>query len=197
MLSLDRRDQASVEQAVSDATAAFGGLDVLVNNAGVPSRGKQAVEVKRAECENNLGINLTGTFFMSTASGRCLSGAGRPGCVISLVSTHGTVGSAGASAWGIAKAGISHMTRIVAIERAPHNIRVNVIAPGSTLTESRRTSLQDAERHARMLHRIPLGRFGGSSRDGGIDPLPRQPAGLVHHRADSAAGRWSDGIVIQ
>ncbi|HEY1935307.1 MAG TPA: glucose 1-dehydrogenase [Acetobacteraceae bacterium] len=159
-LALDLRDQASVEKSIADAVAAFGGLDLLVNNAGVPSPGKPAIDISRADWDNNIAVNLTGTFFMSTAYGRWAIGAGMQGCIISLASTHGTVGYAGTSPYGISKAGISHMTRILAIEWAPHKIRVNAIAPGTTMTESRRPILQDPERHARMLTRIPLGRFG-------------------------------------
>lgn len=185
-LALDLRDQRSVDQAVAEAASAFGGLDVLVNNAGVPSLGKPAVEVSRAEWENNIGVNLSGTFFMSTTFGRYLIGAGRPGCVISLSSTHGTVGYAGASAYGIAKAGISHMTRMLAIEWAPHNIRVNAIAPGTTLTESRRPILQDAERHARMLNRIPLGRFGD----------PAEMAGAIRYLVSPLASYITGQILL-
>jgi NAD(P)-dependent dehydrogenase (short-subunit alcohol dehydrogenase family) len=159
-LALDIRDQGSVEQSIADAVATFGSLDLLVNNAGVPSPGKPAIDITRTEWEANIAVNLSGTFFMSTSFGRWAIGAGRPGCVISLASTHGTVGFAGTAPYGVAKAGISHMTRILAIEWAPHKIRVNAIAPGTTLTETRRPMLQDPERHARMLSRIPLGRFG-------------------------------------
>ena len=137
-VALDVRDQASVEAAVRTASAALPGLDTLVNNAGVPSAGKNAVDLSRAEWDGILAVNLTGAFFMSAAIGRLLIDMKRPGCVISLASTHGTVGFAGASAYGIAKAGISHMTRMLAIEWASHNIRVNAIAPGTTMTESRR-----------------------------------------------------------
>jgi NAD(P)-dependent dehydrogenase (short-subunit alcohol dehydrogenase family) len=185
-LSLDLRDQGSVERAVADAADAFGGLDVLVNNAGVPSLGKPAVEVTRSEFENNIGVNLTGTFFMSTTFGRTLIGEERPGCVVSLASTHGTVGFAGASAYGIAKAGISHMTRILAIEWASHNIRVNAIAPGTTMTESRRPILQDAERHARMLSRIPLGRFGD----------PAEMAGAIRYLVSPLAAYITGQILL-
>lgn len=185
-LLLDLRDQASVERAVADAATAFGGLDVLVNNAGVPSPGKPAVEVTRAEWENNIGVNLTGTFFMSTAFGGHLIRGGRPGCVISLASTHGTVGFAGTSAYGVAKAGIGHMTRILAIEWAPHNIRVNAIAPGTTLTESRRPMLQDAERNARMLNRIPLGRFGD----------PTEMAGAIRYLVSPLASYITGQILL-
>jgi NAD(P)-dependent dehydrogenase (short-subunit alcohol dehydrogenase family) len=159
-LAMDLRDQGSVDKAVADAVAAFGRLEVLVNNAGVPSPGKPAIELTRAEWDSNIGVNLTGTWFMTTTFGRYLINAGRPGCVVSLASTHGTVGYPNTSAYGVAKAGISQMTRILAIEWAPHNIRVVAVAPGTTLTESRRPMLQDPVRHAAMLDRIPLKRFG-------------------------------------
>lgn len=159
-LAMDLRDQGSVDKAVADAVAAFGRLDVLVNNAGVPSPGKPAIALTRADWESNIAVNLTGTWFMTTTFGRYLIDAGRPGCVVSLASTHGTVGYPNTSAYGVAKAGISQMTRILAIEWAPHNIRVVAVAPGTTLTESRRPMLQDPDRHAAMLNRIPLKRFG-------------------------------------
>lgn len=183
-LALDLRDQGSVEQAIADTVAAFGALDVLVNNAGVPSPGKPAIEVSRAEWDNNIAVNLTGTWFMSTAFGRYLINAGRTGSIISLASTHGTVGYPGISAYGVAKAGIAHMTRILAIEWAPHNIRVNAVAPGTTMTETRRGILQNPERHAAMLNRIPLKRFGNAEEMAGairylVSPLASYITGQV------------------
>jgi NAD(P)-dependent dehydrogenase (short-subunit alcohol dehydrogenase family) len=183
-LALDLRDQASVERAVADTVAGFGHVDVLVNNAGVPSPGKPAIDVTRADWEANIGVNLTGTWFMSTAFGRYLIGAGRPGCIVSLASTHGTVGFPNTSAYGVAKAGISHMTRLLAIEWAPYSIRVVAIAPGTTLTESRRPMLQDPDRHAAMLDRIPLKRFGNAEEMAGairylVSPLASYVTGQI------------------
>lgn len=87
-------------------------------------------------------------------------GDGRPGGIISLASTHGTVGFPNVVVYGVAKAGISHMTRVLAIEWAPHGIRVNAVAPGTTETESRAPNLADPKRREVMLNRIPLRRFG-------------------------------------
>jgi NAD(P)-dependent dehydrogenase (short-subunit alcohol dehydrogenase family) len=185
-LALDVRVQDSVEKAVADAAAALPGLDVLVNNAGVPSPGKPAVDLTRSEWDQVIAVNLSGTFFMSSAFGRHLIGAGRPGCVISLASTHGTVGFAGASAYGIAKAGISHMTRVLAIEWAPHNIHVNAIAPGSTPTESRQRSLTDPARREVMLSRIPLKRFG----------TPEEMAGAIRYLASPIASYITGQILL-
>jgi len=158
-VALDVRAQDSVEAAFAAALAGLGRLDILVNNAGVPMT-RPAVEITRAEWEAALAVNLTGAFFMSQQMGRHLIGSGRPGSIVSLASTHGTVGFPNVVAYGVAKAGISHMTRVLAIEWAPHGIRVNAIAPGTTETPSRAPMLADPARRETMLNRIPLRRFG-------------------------------------
>ena len=161
-IALDVTDQASVEAGFARAVAALGKLDILVNNAGIPMT-RPAVEITRAEWDAALAVNLSGTFFMCQQMGRHLIGAGRPGAIVSLASTHGTVGFPNVIGYGVAKAGISHMTRILAIEWAPHGIRVNAIAPGTTETPSRAPVLADPARRETMLKRIPLGRFGNAA----------------------------------
>lgn len=158
-LTLDLRDQASIEDAVADAAGGLEGLSVLINNAGVPSPGKPALEITRETWDAVIAVNLTGQFFMAREMGRYLIGASRPGAIISLASTHGAVGFPGTSPYGIAKAGVSHMSRILAIEWAPHNIRVNAVAPGTTPTESRAPSLADPKRRETMINRVPLKRL--------------------------------------
>lgn len=158
-LSLDVRSQASIEVCMQQALAAFGKIDLLVNNAGVLLR-KPAVDITREEWQTVIDVNLTGTFFMSQQMGRHLIATKRKGSIISIASTHGVVGIGGISAYGISKAGISHMTRMLAIEWAPHGIRVNAIAPGTTETPTRKKSLgADPERRQMMIERIPFKRF--------------------------------------
>jgi NAD(P)-dependent dehydrogenase (short-subunit alcohol dehydrogenase family) len=159
-LALDVRSQESIEKVFAEAVAALGPLDALVNNAGVPSPRKAVVDLGRADWDQIIGVNLTGVFFMSRRMGTHLIEDKRPGVIVSLASTHGMVGFAGASAYGIAKAGVSHMSKMLAIEWAPHRIRVNAIGPGTTETKSRAPGLQNPEHRERMLSRIPLGRFG-------------------------------------
>jgi NAD(P)-dependent dehydrogenase (short-subunit alcohol dehydrogenase family) len=184
-LALDLRDQASVEAAFAEAAAVFGGLDLLVNNAGVPLA-KPATEITRAEWDEVIAVNLTGAFFMAQQMGRHLIAAGRPGLIVSLASTHGTVGFPGAAAYGVAKAGISHMTRVLAIEWAPHGIRVNAIAPGTTETPSRAPMLADPERRALMLNRIPLKRFGTAA----------EMAGAIRYLASPQASYITGQILL-
>jgi NAD(P)-dependent dehydrogenase (short-subunit alcohol dehydrogenase family) len=158
-VALDLLSQQSVEAGFDAAVEGLGGLDALVNNAGVPMT-RPATEVTRAEWDTALTVNLTGNFFMCQQMGRHLISADRAGSIVSLASTHGTVGFPNTIAYGVAKAGISHMTRILAIEWAPYDIRVNAVAPGTTETESRTPMLADPERRRMMLDRIPLRRFG-------------------------------------
>jgi NAD(P)-dependent dehydrogenase (short-subunit alcohol dehydrogenase family) len=185
-LILDTRDQTSIDQVVATTVTTLGGVDVLVNNAGVPSPGKPAIEITRDDWDRVLAVNLTGTFFMSTTVGRHMIETNRKGCIIGLSSTHGMVGFAGASAYGIAKAGISHLTRMLAIEWAPFGVRVNAIAPGTTETESRRPNLVDPVRRERMLSRIPLGRFGN----------PEEMAGAIRYLASPAASYITGQILL-
>jgi NAD(P)-dependent dehydrogenase (short-subunit alcohol dehydrogenase family) len=159
-VALDLRSLSSIQHAMGEVLAAFGGLDALVNNAGVPLT-RSAVEVSESEWDDVLGVNLRGTFFLSQQMGRHLIGSGRPGSITSIASTHGVVGIADRSTYGIAKAGIIQMTRMLAIEWARHGIRVNAVAPGTVETPSRAAVYAaDPQRRELMINRVPLRRFG-------------------------------------
>lgn len=159
-VTLDLRSLPSIERAMADVLAGFGQLDVLVNNAGVPLT-RPAVDVTEAEWDAVIDVNLKGTFFLSQQMGRHLMGTRRPGCIVSIASTHGVVGLAERSTYGISKAGVSQMTRMLAIEWAAHGIRVNAVAPGTVETRSRAAVFAaDPQRREAMMRRIPLGRFG-------------------------------------
>lgn len=159
-VELDLRDQAGIEASVATTVASLGGLDILVNNAGVPQR-KAALDVTRADWGLVMEVNLAGTFFMSQAAGRHWITSGKGGAIVSVASTHGLVGLAMSTTYGVSKAGISHMTRMLAIEWAQHGIRVNAIAPASTETPTR-TGLSDPSKRDLFLSRIPLNRFGSA-----------------------------------
>ncbi len=156
---LDLRSQDSTEQAMAEVVKTFGELDVLVNNAGITTR-SLAVDTTRDEWQTVMDINLTGTFFMSQQMGRHLIAQQRPGCIVNLSSTHGLIGFAQRSAYGISKAGILHMTRMLAIEWADHRIRVNAVAPGTVATPSRVAYFSvDTGGFKAMIDRVPLARL--------------------------------------
>ena len=109
-----------------------------------------------------MDADLGGAFFMTQQMGRHLIATGRPGCVISIASTHGLVALELRFAYGVAKAGVMHMTRMLAYEWAEHGIRVNAIAPGRVNTPSREASLAEPGFREKALGRVPLKRFAES-----------------------------------
>ena len=158
-VQLDLRSQESTGQAMAQVVAAFGELDVLINNAGITTR-SLAIDTTREEWQAIIDVNLTGTFFMSQQMGRHLIAQKRAGCIINLSSTHGLIGFAQRSAYGVSKAGISQMTRMLAIEWAAHRIRVNAVAPGTVATPSRVAYFgADPKGFSEMIARVPLARL--------------------------------------
>lgn len=115
---------------------------------------------RREDWDGVINTLLTGPFFMCQQMARHLTATQRPGCIINLASTHGLVGFPGRSAYGVAKAAIVHMTRMLAIEWAEHGIRVNAVAPGSTATEANASLQADPKMRNTLLSRIPLKRIG-------------------------------------
>jgi NAD(P)-dependent dehydrogenase (short-subunit alcohol dehydrogenase family) len=157
-IGLDLASQVSIETAFGRAVAGLGRIDVLVNNAG-RALIRPVVDVTRADWDALIAVNLTGTFFLTQQFGRHAIAHGQGGAAITIASTHGLTGIAGRAVYGIAKAGLIQMTRMLAIEWAPHGIRANAIAPATVLTPSRADMLSDPAARARMLARIPSGRF--------------------------------------
>ena len=158
-VTLDLGQISSVERAMAEVVAAFGQLDVLVNNAGITLR-KWALDVTPAEWDAILDIDLKGAFFLSQQMGRHLVARGKSGAIVNIASTHGIVGYPQRSVYGIAKAGLIQMTKMLAIEWAEHGIRVNAIAPGTVNTPSREAHFSaDTRARDAILARVPLRRF--------------------------------------
>ena len=159
-LALNLRDQASIEDAVAATLDRFGAVDVLVNNAGANLR-RKAVDVAREEWNELMAINVTGTFFITQQIGRHLIARQAPGRIITVSSTAAFVGQTERSAYGVSKAALVQMTRMLAIEWAEHGITVNAVAPGRMMTESpsRAGTGNDPAYMEAMLKRIPLHRL--------------------------------------
>lgn len=176
-VALDLRSQQSIERAVAEAVRALGRIDVLVNNAGTTA-GSRALDVTVEEWRTVMDTNLTGTFFVTQQVGRHLVDARRPGCIISITSTHGMIGAPQRSAYGISKAAIIQMTRMLAIEWAEHGIRVNSVAPGRVDTPSplRAAHSADPRYMAGVISKIPLRRVATSDDVAGAVAYLASPA---------------------
>jgi NAD(P)-dependent dehydrogenase (short-subunit alcohol dehydrogenase family) len=159
-LVLDLRGQQSIMRVFGDTLAALGQLDVLVNNAALNLR-KLAVDVTPDDWDAVMKTNTRGTFFMSQQAGRHWIAHRQPGCIVNIVSAHGLVGAAERSTYGISKAAVIHMTKMLAVEWGDHGIRVNAVAPGRMQTDSpsRAEKGADPAYMAAVLKRIPLHRL--------------------------------------
>jgi NAD(P)-dependent dehydrogenase (short-subunit alcohol dehydrogenase family) len=183
-LVLDLREQASIEQAAADVVTTFGGLDVLVNNAGANVR-RLAVEVTAQDWDAVMAVNIRGTFFLTQQVGRLLIAAGKGGCIVNIASTHALAGTAERSTYGISKAALVGMTRMLAVEWAAYGIRVNAVAPGRLETPSPSRAEKGADRGYMdaMLARIPLHRLASA------EEVAATVAYLVSPAAASMTGR--------
>lgn len=155
-LTSDVTDAAQCDAAVTAAVDAFGGLDVLVNNAGAGRRG-DSVAVTDDDWRFVLGLNLDGCFFMARAAIRAML-AGRGGAIVNTASMFGLVGFPGHAAYSAAKGGIVNLTRTLALEYAARGIRVNAVCPGVIRTALVKDN--SAERMAMLESLHPMRRLG-------------------------------------
>ena len=155
-LRLDVNDAAGVDAAVDAIVKADGGLQVLVNNAGI-TRDTLALRMKDSDWDAVLDTNLKAVFRCSRAVMRTMMKQ-RCGRIISITSVVGASGNAGQANYAAAKAGVAGMTRSLARELGSRNIPVNCIAPGFIATDM--TADLPEARKAALLGQIPLGRLG-------------------------------------
>ncbi len=128
-LRTDTSDRASCEQLVETTVRELGHLDVLVNNAGIDII-VPATEVTDDQWDQILGINLKGYFITSQVAGRQMLAQGSGGSIVNNSSIASRVGISGLTAYSAAKGGVNQLTRVMAVEWAPHGVRVNAFAPG-------------------------------------------------------------------
>jgi len=150
-VDVTREDE--VRALVRETVAAYGGLDVLANNAGIKGSEVATAEVDAAEFERVLAVNLTGTF-LTMKHGIAAMLAGRGGAVVNNASMLAMVGVAHHAAYAASKGGVVQLTRTAAIEYASRNVRVNSLCPGFTDSEMVNRNVIT---YAKVL--VPMGRL--------------------------------------
>ena len=184
--SADLTTAAAATTIVDAALRAFGGIDVLVNAAGVIASG--TLEQTTDEMwELMVAVNMTAPFRLMRAAMPHLKD--RKGAVVNVSSVNGLRSFPGVLAYNVSKAGVDHLTRCAAIEMAPLGVRVNAVNPGVTVTNLHRRSGMDETKYAAFLERSkethPLGRPG----------TPQEIADLIVFLASDRAG-WMTGETI-
>jgi NAD(P)-dependent dehydrogenase (short-subunit alcohol dehydrogenase family) len=159
----DVTDEARWSEVVQAAVDRFGGVDVLVNSAGVADRGEPILEATLESWRHIVGINLEGTFLGVKAVAPIMVAAGR-GSIINLSSILGKVGLAGASAYCASKGGVLMLTKAVALELAPLGVRVNSVHPGfidtPMVVNAMRASENENEMRDMIVSRHAMARLG-------------------------------------
>jgi NAD(P)-dependent dehydrogenase (short-subunit alcohol dehydrogenase family) len=155
----DVSEKSSVENLVTRVLEDFGRIDILVNSAGVIDRGP-VEDFSEEQYDYIMNINLKGLFFCCQLVGKEMIKQGR-GKIINISSNVSEVIQAGRVVYAASKAGVSHLTRGLALEWAKHNINVNAIGPGPTITELNKQYFEDnpADLKAR-IDSIPMARVG-------------------------------------
>jgi NAD(P)-dependent dehydrogenase (short-subunit alcohol dehydrogenase family) len=148
-------------RAVDESIKAFGGLDILVNCAGIIYRNRTVEQTTEEEWDATFDVNVRGTFLMCKSALPALRA--RKGCIVNLSSYVGLVGFRGASAYAASKAAIINLTRSMALDHAREGIRVNAVCPGSVETEMIHAAWEkfgDVEQARRLwAEKHPLGRI--------------------------------------
>ena len=152
---LDVRDPLAAARAVEELAQALGGLDVLVNNAGTGSS-SPFLELGVHQWQEVLDTDLTGAFACGQRAAQLMVAQGRGGRIVNVTSVHEHVPLEGAAAYCAAKGGLGLLTKVMALELAPHGITVNAVAPGETSTPM--TGQHDADPHDQPRPRNPTGR---------------------------------------
>jgi len=160
-VSADATDAAAVSSIVNKTVRELGGLNILINNAGI-ALAKPLLDFSETDYDQVMAINMKSMFHFTKAAGAHLVGQ-RSGCVVNIASVGAFVAAANQAIYHASKAAVAHFTKAMAIEWARYNIRVNAVAPGWIGTEMTADLQKDQEKLSRYLKNIPLRRLGQPS----------------------------------
>jgi sorbose reductase len=173
-----------VSRMVDQVTAELGGIDIAVCNAGIITV-KGMLEMSPEEFQDIQNTNVTGVFLTAQAAARAMVRQGRGGAIINTASMSGHIINIPQQAghYCASKAAVIHLTKAMAVELAPHNIRVNSVSPGYIRTELVEPM---AEYHRQWEPKVPLGRIG----------RPEELAGLYLYLASEASSYMTGSDVV-
>lgn len=194
-VSVDVRKPAEVDAMVDAAVDTFGQVDILVNNAA-GNFISRAEDLTPNGWNAVIGIVLNGSFYCSRAVGRHLIARGGKGSIVSILANYAWTGSPGTIHSASAKAGVMAMTKTLAVEWAPHGIRVNAVAPGPIESPGAASQLWSTpEAIDQITQAVPLGRWGNASEIGDAVSFLVSPhaAYVTGETLTVDGGQWLNG----
>jgi glucose 1-dehydrogenase len=180
-VQMDVSSEDDVVRAIAETRKAFGGLDLLVNNAGIEKR-FQLVDMPLEWWRRVIDVNLTGVFLCAREAARVMLADGAGGAIVNVTSVHEVIPWEGFSHYCASKGGEKLFTQSIARELAPHGIRVVSVAPGAIRTPINADVLADPKRKAAVEAEIPYGRWGE------VADVARAVAWVASEQADYIVG---------
>lgn len=180
---LDVTDEAAVVRLVGEVAAMFGGLAGAVNSAGIAAD-KHVFDTSAETFRRILDVNVVGTFLVGREAARHMAKSGG-GAIVNVASISGLRGSKGRSAYGASKGAVVNLTQVMANDLAPHNVRVNAVAPGPIDTPMVQ-ELHSAADRALYARFVPMRRYG----------TPREIANVIHFLLDGGQSSYMTGEIV-
>jgi glucose 1-dehydrogenase len=163
----DVSDEDDVVRMVGEAIDGLGGIDVLVNNAGIQIS-RPTEELSSADFDRVLAVNLRGSFLCAREALRHFLAEEKGGSVVNVSSVHQLIPKPNYLGYSTSKGGMQNLTRTLALEYAGRGIRVNGIGPGATVTPINRAWIDDPVKRAQVEEHIPMRRAGEADEMAGV-----------------------------
>jgi glucose 1-dehydrogenase len=163
----DVSNEDDVVRMFGEAVDGLGGIDVLVNNAGIQIS-RPTDELSSEDFDRVLAVNLRGAFMCAREAIRHFLAAGKPGSIVNVSSVHQLIPKPGYLGYSASKGGMQNLTRTLALEYAGRGIRVNGIGPGATVTPINRAWIDDPGKRRQVEEHIPMQRAGDADEMAGV-----------------------------
>lgn len=162
-IACDVAKKLDIRNLVAATVDQHGSLDICVSNAGIV-HGAEFLELKEADFDRVLTVNLKGTFLLGQAAARRMveqvEAGGPPGSIINMSSVNAVFAIPNQVPYTVSKGGVNQLTKVMALALAPYGIRVNAIGPGSIMTDILKAVANDEAAMSKIMSRTPLGRIG-------------------------------------
>ncbi len=189
IVSADLSSIEPVQRVVDETIAKLGGLDILINNAGIIRRA-DSVDFTEEDWDAVIDTNLKSTFFLAQAAGRHMLAQGS-GKIVNIASLLSFQGGIRVPSYTASKSGVAGLTKLLANEWAAKGVNVNAIAPGYIATNNTAALQADETRNRQIQERIPAGRWGDPSDIGGAAVFLASPAAnYIHGHILAVDGGW-------